>query len=735
MNQSQPSQHISSTIARLRSEIGATQGAVAQKAGLDQSRVSRIEKGEVAAPAEVERVIDALSTLGSKRAHAFKTFMEREWNYVEPPSFWNPQLGYLETAEETLDKVEDFLSDEDHPWPLRRQLERRRDDLLKATSFLSRTTHSVAFIGDIGVGKSTALSFLFDLLVPSSPTAKPIDRVVLETGAGGTTICEVHVKRGPEFGISLLPMGDGELRQLVADLCAAKWVSAQGEQREAASGESVGVSREAERAIRNMSGLVRRRETVDGKLVYHDPLLDLARSTASEDEFRTRVLDLMQLPERTQREVWYDSASRKNPMEWLTDTFKMVNNGRLKDVTLPRSIDLLVPDFGRSFGELEINVIDTKGVDDVAVREDLDLRLKDLRTAVVFCSRFNDAPGTSARALLQHMRQTFSERFDTGKVSILALPRAGEARAMKDDMGEHALTDAEGYAFKGMQISGELAAEAMAGIPMLFYNVEVDDAAEVRARLFEQLDRMRKTVAENLLDLCAAVEELIENHETQALSAAVEEVANRLSTFLQANRKLGARERLAHVDAVATVRGIRYASTLWAATRRSGEYSGLNIVHQVGVGAARDARLRCDGWFKSLDAFLNSLKADSGLALAERTIDQIGKSAAASKTAFIEGVQRAGMEVYREPLTQSPVWLECASEWGQGAGFKMRVASRLERWFDGNAPLKEKLEDIANGFWEQMVISPLLHLSEESAPAEEPMRLENVVSFRPQASA
>ena len=92
-------------------------------------------------------------------------------------------------------------------------------------------------------------------------------------------------------------------------------------------------------------------------------------------------------------------------MEWVTDTFKAVNNGRLKDVPLPKSIDLLIPNFGRTFGELEVTVIDTKGVDDVAVREDLDHRLKDPRTAIIFCSRFNDAPGTSTRVLLQHMRQ------------------------------------------------------------------------------------------------------------------------------------------------------------------------------------------------------------------------------------------------------------------------------------------------------------------------------------------
>jgi hypothetical protein len=35
--------------------------------------------------------------------------------------------------------------------------------------------------------------------------------------------------------------------------------------------------------------------------------------------------------------------------EWVMETFKAVNNGRLKQVPLPSSIDLLVPDFGRSF--------------------------------------------------------------------------------------------------------------------------------------------------------------------------------------------------------------------------------------------------------------------------------------------------------------------------------------------------------------------------------------------------
>ena len=377
----------------------------------------------------------------------------------------------------------------------------------RAATFLGELKHNIAFIGDMGVGKSTAISFIFELLVPPSVAEKAINRPVLETGAGGTTICEVHIKGGPQFGISLLPMSEVEMRALVSDFCAAKWIVHTMERREA--GESIAISREAERAIRNMSGLGRRRAMVDGKVAYHDPVSDLVASRDSEDEFRTHVLGLLNLDERTRRELWYEGSSRKDPMEWVSETFKAVNNGRLKDVPLPKSIDLLIPEFGQAFGELEISVIDTKGVDDVAVREDLDRRLKDSRTTIVFCSRFNDAPGTSTRALLQHMRQTFSDRLDSGKVAVLALPRSEEARAMKDDMGEQALTDAEGYEFKRMHVLSELSAEDLDSVPMFFCNVETDVPVVVRDDLFRQLNRMRKAVENRLFELCAASRRLL----------------------------------------------------------------------------------------------------------------------------------------------------------------------------------------------------------------------------------
>lgn len=724
--------HLFSPFARFRAETGVTQAILAEKSGVDQSRISRIEKGESASPSETERVLDALSQLGSKRAADYKAYAAKQWLHIEPPSFWNPELACLDITEETLGRISAFMDSDERPWPLRRQIERHRDSLLRAATFLTRLDHNLAFIGDMGVGKSTAISFIFDLLVPPALAGKPTDRPILETGGGGTTICEVHIKRGPEFGISIVPMTEAELRALVADFCATKWMGLTGDKRD--NDEVLSVSRETDRAIRNMAGLNRRRETIEGKVTWQDPVIDLARSCGTEEEFRTRILGLLTLDARTSREIWYDSATRKNPMEWVTETFKAVNNGRLKDVSLPRSIDLIIPDFGRSFGEFTISVIDTKGVDDVAVREDLDTRLKDPRTTIVFCSRFNDAPGTSTRLLLQHMRQTFSEKLDSGKVSVLALPRAGEARAMKDDGGEAALTDAEGYEFKRIQVDGELNTDGLGGVPMVFFNVESDAPEHIRDELFGQISRMRKAVESRLFDLCAAAQEIIDNHEAEALNAAIEEVANRLKTFLDGNRRLGAREKFAYAEALGTVRGVRYASTLWAATRRNGEYSGLNIIHLIGVGAARDAKLRSDAWFHGFDAFIKSLKADDDLLIASRSIDQIAALATAGRASFLDAAQTAAVEVYREPLTQAPVWSACAGEWGGGPGFKLRVAAHLEKWFNGQTKLKTTLEEVVENLWDQSVIGSLLRLSQESAP-DASAGGANVISFPDRKSA
>ena len=677
---------------------------------MDQSRLSRLEKGEAAAAEEIARVLNALAELGSTPAQGLSDFMARVWRFIEPPSYWNPERATLEAAEDTLVKIEEFLSDPDQPWPLRRQLERRQADLNRAASYLSGLRHNIAFVGDIGVGKSTAISHLFDLMAPTKSGEHQVNLPVLETGAGGTTICEVQVKTGPEFGVSLVPMEGLELTELVSDFCAVKWVTARKERKR--TSDTPQVAREVERAIRNMSDLARKKITRDGKPVYEDPIHDLVAQCQSEDELRARVLQRMQLAARTSTEVWYDGGSGGNPLQWARETFRAVNNGRLEDVPLPKSISLMMPGFGRAMGEFEITVIDTKGVVDIAVREDLDTRLKHPRTSIVLCSRFNDAPGTTVKALLHHMKQTATERFDGGKLAILGLPRSGEAREMKDDEGEPALTDDEGYEFKRMQVEGELEVAEMPEIPMLFLNVERREVREVRTVILRQISRMRQSIAERVNDLCAAAAEIIENQEMVAVAAAIEEVNRRLITFLAGNDSLGAREKHAYDEVLGTVGSARYASTIWAATRRNGDYHGLSIIHQLGVGATKDAHLRSRDWFAKIEGHVNALNADVGLALAGRSIDLIESVADAGRRAFLDAAQRNAMEIYREPLAQDALWSRCIAEWGAGPGYTDRIVSHLSDWFESKPDLKEALENRLQALWLRLVIAPLRNLAE-----------------------
>ncbi len=703
------------TVMRLRTALQLSQRDVAAEAGIDQSRLSRIEQSGAASEQECRAVLEALKQLGSKDAPRYVTFLRADWHHLERPDFWNPDAGTIRLAEETLSIAADFSLTADAPWPLRRQLERQTDLLTAAARYLGDVAQNIAFVGEIGVGKSTALSFLYDLLLPVNESAKLTDRVLLEAGGGGTTVCEVCIRRGPAFGIVVQPMPDAEFRQLVADLCTSKWT--QSGDNSPPQAESVGVGREYERAIRNMAGLTTRRDTTpDGKRSRRDLLAELVDGCESEEELRTKVLDAMQLPNRSQREIWFEPARAASPQTWLADCFKSINNGRHPDFLLPRSIDLIVPDFTAAEIGLDVTIIDTKGVDDLVVREDIDARLRDPRTAIVLCTRFNDAPSQAVRALLQHMRRTFPDQRAARKLSVLALPRSGEATSMKDDAGDFAIDDEDGYELKREQIARTITGpeDDLHAIPFHFLNVEVDNAASVRHSILDQVARMRRTQSDRVRDLCTAIDGLIENHEVEAVNAAMEEVATQLRAFLDSNSELAPKRRDAYRAALAAVNQVRHAATLWASARRNGQYSGLSIGHQTGIGAARDGFLRTDAWFTGVQMRLEEMKANPGLHPARNVISQIEHSVAASKTDFADALQTAGVEVYREPLLQANrLWTECADQWGRGAGFKRRVHDLIEKWFEKQVELRDALESVAQVLWDEKVIQPMLRLVDE----------------------
>lgn len=690
---------LGATIARIRTEAKLTQSSVAKKAGVEQSRLSRIEQGIITTEEDFDAVVDALIALEANNAKELRAYMNSHWEHIEEtPSFWNPERECLERVENTLKSIDAFLKD-DHPWPLVKKIEHQRDSLERDSRFLNRLDHNIAFIGDIGIGKSTAISFIFDLLMPASKSKSKLDdRPILETGGGRTTICEVRIKSGDGYGLTLSPMPDGDIRYSISDFCAAEWNKDK-------AGESVSVSLEMERAFRNMSGLTRTREKEGEKIIRKDPIDKIRATCETEDEFRMKITELMNLEQRTRYNLWHYDSPEKNPMAWMQDTFKKVNNGRIPDVPLPSSIELIVPDLEQTFGEFQITVIDTKGIEESATRRDIGSRLKDPHTMVIFCSSFNDLPNISTQTLLDDMK----ERLTEGKVAILALPHTGEALKMKDDTGALATTDEEGYDFKSEQVSTQLSARGFNNVPIFFYNASTDEAKNIRNSLFEQLKQMRKSAESKLDNLCETSQHIITNSAPEAMLTAIKEVNKRLSNFIEVNleEELDDREQLPHVFALEEIRKTRYASVLWATTRRQGKYSDRDIPLFITMGARRDADNRCRDCFKGLEMELNSLKNDKGLALAKGVIAQIGEEAKILRDNFLEAIEKKANSIYEEPLSKASVWGECEDEWGAGPGFTRRVASHIEKWFEGKSELAKNLEESVKQLWEDKVIIPL----------------------------
>src|SRR6185436_3150520 len=107
------------------------------------------------------------------------------------------------------------------------------------------------------VGKSTAICRAEGLELP---TTKGMPKPVLETGAGGITICEVHLRQGPGYGLIIEPCTEDEIRRHVMDFANFLVNPAQPNTLDDEAGTgSPGISREVDRALRSMTGLKRRR--------------------------------------------------------------------------------------------------------------------------------------------------------------------------------------------------------------------------------------------------------------------------------------------------------------------------------------------------------------------------------------------------------------------------------------------------------------------------------------------
>jgi hypothetical protein len=296
------------------------------------------------------------------------------------------------------------------------------------------------------------------------------------------------------------------------------------------------------------------------------------------------ILTLMNLLRRDRRDAWFDPRTAAPPLEWLRRTFAEINNGRHPGFSLPARIELVVPELV-AIGDLSIRIVDTRGIDQLTARADLETHLEDPHTLSILCSTFNDAPSQAIHQILSRAREIGNPQLPS-HCSILVLPRPDEAMAVKDESGIGVDSAEDGYEIKSEQVANALVTHGLESLPIAFFNSLEDDAGRLLEYLDDRVIDIRRDFQHALDGVLSGADKLLANLEEEQVHEIQREVGRIVAAWVAEHSSFP--QVAGHVhDTLLQVIASVHPATVHAAVRREGEWESLSYSHQLGHGARR----------------------------------------------------------------------------------------------------------------------------------------------------
>lgn len=678
-----------------REEAGMSQSQLATALEVNPSVVSRLEGTEYADPKMAERYLSAVNTDLAKQ---IVEYYEQHWQFIERPPFTHPERAVLWDAEQAIQKLDSFEKGPQFDKILQDPLSKLRNRIGIETDFIQHKEHGIAFIGNIGDGKTTALSFVTNLVINDRLGKQ---QSVFPTGGGRTTVCEVAIKIAPAFGIAVDSFAEEEIRLLVSDLVAGL-----------KTGKG-GLSVELDRVIRTMADL--HRSTVGSKEGSEkpkpvDPLKEMIDATEDLDQVIAEVISRMKLDTRTEGQMIL-SESAEGSLDWLANNIAKINYGQHPGFSVPQRITVLLPLKALRETPYLLSVIDTKGVDGTTQRLDLKAQIDDPRTITVLCTKFPDAPGATPMSIMREVIEYGSDALDAERLCLLVLPRGDEALTIVDDSGSTPDTAEEGYAIRQAQIDQQFATESLPNVPVNFYNIKTDNPEDVWVWLTSRIERLRANKVIRINRLIAAAHDLVVNSDVAKTRQACSTIADTLGRAIERSRQLPGIVRPAHQNLVAQVKKTHQRSIAASVSRR-GNWENFPVAHMLGVGVRIDANRRTHESFVRIDEQIVSLKEQySHLLDIKQLLESLQDDIAEWRQEFLNRAELTGRVSFAPYLERArSLWTDCEARYGAGKGYLSDVSDIFQKHFEedkGAIAARDRVEATLMKIWNDLVIDPL----------------------------
>lgn len=686
-------------LKHVRDVSGMSQALLAKTMGTVPSVLSKLEKVEDVEPEIAERYLDAI---GTPLARDVREHYARNWLRTKPPSFLHPDREALWSIDQAARALDSFQEETADPI-LRGPIDLLRSELRTAENYLDRRDHVIAWVGDIGVGKTTALAHAVGLLVGDGRSGR---RPAFPVGPGRTTVCETAIRVAPTFGVVVDTVDDEEVVRLTRELVASLVPGA----------SSGGVSAELGRLIRNMVGMKTISQMVDDEPITRDPIVDLLATGLGIAEVTDRIVGEMNLADRKERQVILPEG-REDGLLWVSTLVSAINSGTEPRFSIPRRITVLMPSPNLSADGQTLSVIDTRGIEGVTQRPDITTHAEDARTLLVLCTKFADAPNSTVQRHLQESQDAASDAASRHRQCILVLPRGDEALEMPGFEGP--LTSRQqGYSLRRKEVEQALANAGLPPTPIYFFDARNDDADKIWTALRAQVARMRGDYAARGIVAADGVRNLIQNVDVVRTAEARRDIEQDITRLLTAVDTLPSTVRPASQNLIDQL-AVGHHSSIAASIYRRGEWENFQFDHILGTGVRVDANLRSQPLLLRLEHKLMDLESKY------EDLEAIGQNLKALRSRLNEGRQEflaaarnIGRDAYGQLLSDADIWSAAAERYGKGAGYKRDIAVAWRTWFEESEAAHTTASEISTRLqdaWRFWVLEPLMRATRVQA--------------------